>query len=145
MIVIGTAGYGNDTWAIGHSYADKPVLTPAIYNPAAPAGSRWSRNGYSASTVPRMYHSTATLLPDGEGVTFMIFLEYDIEVGFRIRLRVWIEPKPRLHCGTKCCIPHRIPDRNTLPSLLQSKAAATQGITGSVYLRWTIFQRPVEL
>lgn len=62
---LGTAGYGNDSWAIGHSYADKPVLTPAIYNPATPPGSRWSRNGYSASTVPRMYHSSATLLPDG--------------------------------------------------------------------------------
>ncbi|KAF9046801.1 copper radical oxidase [Hymenopellis radicata] len=61
----GTAGYGNDTWAIGHSYADDPILTPVMYNPDAPAGKRWSSDGLGASTVPRMYHSTATLVPDG--------------------------------------------------------------------------------
>ncbi|KAF5351680.1 hypothetical protein D9756_007693 [Leucocoprinus leucothites] len=62
---MGTAGYGNDSWAIGQSYADDPVLTPAIYDPNAPAGQRWSQDGLKASTVPRMYHSAATLLPDG--------------------------------------------------------------------------------
>ncbi|KAF8971281.1 hypothetical protein BDZ97DRAFT_1901791 [Flammula alnicola] len=62
---LGTAGYGNDTWAIGHSYADSPVLTPVIYDPSAPRGSRWSADGLQASTVPRLYHSSATLLPDG--------------------------------------------------------------------------------
>ncbi|PCH36106.1 copper radical oxidase [Wolfiporia cocos MD-104 SS10] len=61
----GTAGYGNNSWAIGQSYADHPVLAPVIYDPAAPAGSRWSREGLQNSTVPRMYHSSATLLPDG--------------------------------------------------------------------------------
>ncbi|KAI0930066.1 hypothetical protein AcV5_006867 [Taiwanofungus camphoratus] len=61
----GVAGYGNSTWAIGQSYADNPVLAPVIYDPAAPAGQKWSREGLSASTVPRMYHSSATLLPDG--------------------------------------------------------------------------------
>ncbi|KAJ7141391.1 glyoxal oxidase N-terminus-domain-containing protein [Mycena epipterygia] len=61
----GVAGYGNDSWAIGMSYADNPVLTPVIYDPSAAAGSRWSRAGLNASTVPRMYHSSATLLPDG--------------------------------------------------------------------------------
>ncbi|EJU01106.1 glyoxal oxidase [Dacryopinax primogenitus] len=61
----GTAGYGNDTWAIGHSYADNPVLTPLVYDPRLPAGNRWSRQGLGSSTVPRMYHSSALLLPDG--------------------------------------------------------------------------------
>ncbi|KAJ6521956.1 glyoxal oxidase [Mycena vulgaris] len=61
----GTAGYGNESWAIGMSYADNPVLTPVMYDPSASAGSRWSRAGLNASTVPRMYHSSATLLPDG--------------------------------------------------------------------------------
>ncbi|KIY67090.1 copper radical oxidase [Cylindrobasidium torrendii FP15055 ss-10] len=61
----GTAGYGNDTWAIGQSYADKPVLLPTIYDPEAAAGKRWSSAGLKASTIPRMYHSSATLLPDG--------------------------------------------------------------------------------
>ncbi|KIM45417.1 copper radical oxidase [Hebeloma cylindrosporum] len=62
---LGTAGYGNNSWAIGHSYGDSPVLTPAIYDPDAARGSRWSTAGLTASTVPRLYHSSATLLPDG--------------------------------------------------------------------------------
>ncbi|EDR02674.1 uncharacterized protein LACBIDRAFT_308210 [Laccaria bicolor S238N-H82] len=62
----GTAGYGNDTWAVGQSYADDPVLTPLIYDPKAAAGKQWSSDGFSPSTVPRMYHSSATLLPDGD-------------------------------------------------------------------------------
>ncbi|KAG5641947.1 hypothetical protein DXG03_003936 [Asterophora parasitica] len=61
----GTSGYGNQSWAIGMSYADQPTLTPAIYDPEAPARQRWSRDGLSASKVPRMYHSSAILLPDG--------------------------------------------------------------------------------
>ncbi|PPQ72942.1 hypothetical protein CVT24_000185 [Panaeolus cyanescens] len=62
---LGTAGYGNDSWAIGHSYADNPVLKPAIYDPEAEDGERWSSDGLQASGIPRMYHSSATLLPDG--------------------------------------------------------------------------------
>ncbi|KAK0476749.1 glyoxal oxidase [Armillaria novae-zelandiae] len=75
--VLCTAGYGNDTWAIGQSYADKPVLQPIIYDPSAPKGSRWSSQGLSPSTVPRMYHSAATLLPDGAGITYPT--EYRVE------------------------------------------------------------------
>lgn len=62
----GTAGYGNTTYTVAQSYADQPITAPAIYNPAAPAGQRWTRNGLSPSTVPRMYHSSATLMPDGK-------------------------------------------------------------------------------
>ena len=61
----GTAGYGNTTWAIGHSYADDPVLLPKLYDPSAPQGQRWSSKNLLASTVPRLYHSSATLLADG--------------------------------------------------------------------------------
>ncbi|CUA72193.1 Isoleucine--tRNA ligase [Rhizoctonia solani] len=61
----GVAGYGNVSWAIGQSYADQPVYKPIIYDPNAPAGSRWSRAGLDQSTVARMYHSSATILPDG--------------------------------------------------------------------------------
>ncbi|KAF5357290.1 hypothetical protein D9758_005833 [Tetrapyrgos nigripes] len=61
----GTAGYGNDTWAIGESYGDNPVLQPVVYDPAAPKGQRWSSDGLSPSTIGRLYHSTALLLPDG--------------------------------------------------------------------------------
>ncbi|KAG8921616.1 hypothetical protein FRC00_008432, partial [Tulasnella sp. 408] len=62
---MGTAGYGTDPWTKGDSYADGPIFKPLIYDPAKPAGSRFSDEGLSESTVARMYHSTATLLPDG--------------------------------------------------------------------------------
>ncbi|KAI9567891.1 TPR-like protein [Boletus coccyginus] len=41
-----------------------PVGTPAIYNPNVPKGSRWSNAGLGSSSIARMYHSTAILLPD---------------------------------------------------------------------------------
>ncbi|KAF7315671.1 hypothetical protein MIND_00082700 [Mycena indigotica] len=81
----GTAGYGNDSWALGQSYADGPVLTPAIYNSTAPPGSRWSRDGLSASTIPRMYHSSATLLPDGSVLVSGSNPNSDYNVGPKIK------------------------------------------------------------
>ncbi|KAG8896391.1 hypothetical protein FRB99_008918 [Tulasnella sp. 403] len=61
----GTAGYGNDSWAIGHSYADNPLYTALIYDPNKPLGSRMSSAGLGKLNVERMYHSSSTLLPDG--------------------------------------------------------------------------------
>lgn len=68
----GTAGYAEMTgetptyaqMPFGMSLASGPVLTPAIYNPNAPPGQRWDRSGQQSS-IPRLYHSTALLLPDG--------------------------------------------------------------------------------
>jgi len=48
----------------GGFQADGPVLQPLIYNPAAAAGSRFTTQ--PATAIPRLYHSTATLLPSGE-------------------------------------------------------------------------------
>ena|SRR6266404_614051 len=44
------------------SYADHPILLPVVHNSLAPAGSQWTRDGFYASTIPRMCRSTATLL-----------------------------------------------------------------------------------
>jgi hypothetical protein len=66
----GTAGYGTATGQdpgplpFDESYATGPVFTPAIYNPNAPAGKRWSNQGLGKSEIPRLYHSSAILLPD---------------------------------------------------------------------------------
>ena len=68
----GTAGYADatgetpslDLMPYGQSLAAGPVGTPSIYNASAPAGSRWSTQGLGASTIPRLYHSSALLLPD---------------------------------------------------------------------------------
>ena len=69
----GTAGYAQrtlttttfDAMPYGESLATGPVGQPAIYKPDAPAGSRWSSAGLGSSNIPRLYHSSALLLPDG--------------------------------------------------------------------------------
>jgi Domain of unknown function (DUF1929) len=62
---VGVSGYGNQTWTVGDSYADSPVYSPVIFDPSQSSGKKWSRDGLKDSPIPRMYHSTATLLPDG--------------------------------------------------------------------------------
>lgn len=49
---------------INESNADHPVFTPLIYDPNAAPGRRFTVAPIS-SNIPRMYHSTATLIPDG--------------------------------------------------------------------------------
>lgn len=61
----GTAGYGNQSWAIGQSYGDGPIYAPLYYDRSKPNGQRLSRTGMGNSTVMRMYHSSALLLLDG--------------------------------------------------------------------------------
>lgn len=50
----GTAGWG---------YGTSPALAPYLYRPNASSGKRFTVLG--GSTIPRMYHSTANVLPDG--------------------------------------------------------------------------------
>jgi hypothetical protein len=69
----GTAGYATATgqtpnvaqMPFGESLASGPVGQPALYTPGAPSGSRWSQAGFATSNIPRLYHSSAMLLPDG--------------------------------------------------------------------------------
>jgi len=68
----GTAGYSTSTpttpsysnMPYGMSLASGPVFQPAIYDPHAPQGQRWSNTGLNASQIPRLYHSSALLLAD---------------------------------------------------------------------------------
>ena len=55
---------GARTGSGGGFMADDPVYQPVIYNPVAPAGSRFQT--MPATTIPRLYHAVATLLPSGE-------------------------------------------------------------------------------
>ena len=48
----------------GGFMADGPILTPSIYNHSAPAGQRFTPQ--PSTNIPRLYHSTAILLPSGE-------------------------------------------------------------------------------
>ncbi|KAF9261122.1 DUF1929-domain-containing protein [Marasmius fiardii PR-910] len=68
----GTAGYSDHTgqtssyadMPFGMSLASGPVGTPAIYDPNAKAGRRWTNAGLQTSNIARLYHSSAILLPD---------------------------------------------------------------------------------
>lgn len=65
-IATGTAGYTNNPnqagQPVGNSFGDNPVLNHYLYDPTKPAGQRWSHVG--RARVGRLYHSSATLLPD---------------------------------------------------------------------------------
>ncbi|KAF8907539.1 glyoxal oxidase N-terminus-domain-containing protein [Mucidula mucida] len=61
----GVAGYGNVANRVGQSNADNPAFTPVVYDPAAPAGSRFSSSGIPTTNIARIYHSTASLTPNG--------------------------------------------------------------------------------
>ncbi|KAF9457739.1 copper radical oxidase [Collybia nuda] len=50
---------------IGVSNADHPITKPVLYTPNAPIGHRFSNEGLPSSEIPRMYHSTVTLTPNG--------------------------------------------------------------------------------
>lgn len=59
VLIINGAGSGTAGFEIGR----EPVLSPVIYRPDNPIGSRFEAQ--SSSSIPRMYHSTAVLLRDG--------------------------------------------------------------------------------
>lgn len=59
VLVINGAQAGSQ----GFNLASKPCLSPLLYQPSAAAGLRFMT--LTASETPRMYHSTANLLPDG--------------------------------------------------------------------------------
>jgi hypothetical protein len=50
---------------VGDSNADNPASSPVLYDPNAAPGNRFSSTGIS-SNINRMYHSTATLTPNGD-------------------------------------------------------------------------------
>lgn len=69
----GTAGYSNVSWNTfnGVHYeglSQSPTYTPLLYDPSKPLGSRLTSAGFQASTIARLYHSSAILVPDGSVV-----------------------------------------------------------------------------
>ncbi|KAK9071599.1 hypothetical protein SSX86_008028 [Deinandra increscens subsp. villosa] len=54
---------GAEAGSQGFEMATKPCLHPVLYKPDEPVGTRFTV--LKPGTVPRMYHSTANLLPDG--------------------------------------------------------------------------------
>ena len=105
----GTAGYGfvssfffvwilqRGTWIfflrifqafdkVGNSSATNPAFLPVLYDPFAPEGNRFSSAGIPASTIARMYHSTASLTPNG---TVMVGKNLFFEIIENIYIRSW--------------------------------------------------------
>ncbi|KAE9600134.1 hypothetical protein Lal_00045962 [Lupinus albus] len=59
VLIVNGAGSGTAGWRYGRN----PVLNPFLYKTNSPLGSRFELQ--NASTIPRMYHSTAVLVRDG--------------------------------------------------------------------------------
>jgi len=60
----GFSGFGSVIDPVGGSNADHPALSPLMYSPDKPAGQRFTPLTVR-SDIPRMYHSVATLTPNG--------------------------------------------------------------------------------
>ncbi|KAK9812389.1 hypothetical protein WJX73_007024 [Symbiochloris irregularis] len=81
VVVLNGAAIGFAGGYPSRGFASQPVTKPQLYNPAAPAGKRWS--GLLAdSNVPRLYHSTILLLPTGEVLAAgsEVTLEYKVQI-----------------------------------------------------------------
>lgn len=59
LLVVNGARRGCAGW----NYADDPVLEPWVYRPGDDEGERFTM--LAATTIPRMYHSSSAVLPDG--------------------------------------------------------------------------------
>ncbi|GAA6006170.1 hypothetical protein JCM10207_000549 [Rhodosporidiobolus poonsookiae] len=86
----GIAGYGNVKDEVGASNSKTPAKTPILYDPLAETGNEWT-TGFPAGSSERLYHSSATLLPDGsvwiagsnpnDGVSTVTYkTHYDVEI-----------------------------------------------------------------
>jgi hypothetical protein len=111
----GTAGYSQKTGEIdnfgdmpyGESLAGGPVGTPAIYDPNAAQGSRWTNKGLASTDIARMYHSSAMLLPDGSvfiagsnpnvdvNITTIFPTEYRAEIFYPPYFSATTRPQPK--------------------------------------------------
>jgi len=91
----GVAGYQNVKQQVGQSNADNPAFTPVIYDPYAPGGKRFYCGDYMpTSSIPRLYHSVATLTPRGDILIAGSNPNFDrSEVKYATEYRVeWLSP-----------------------------------------------------
>ncbi|KAK7449324.1 hypothetical protein VKT23_013467 [Stygiomarasmius scandens] len=61
----GYAAFGTVVDLVSNSNADHPNFTPLLYDPGAPVGMRFSREGLPATDIARLYHSSTSLTPNG--------------------------------------------------------------------------------
>ncbi|KAK7300842.1 hypothetical protein RJT34_11693 [Clitoria ternatea] len=76
----------------GFELASNPCLNPVLYRPDQPVGLRFMV--LNPGTVPRMYHSTANLLPDGRvllaGSNPHVFYRFDAEFPTELRIEAFL-------------------------------------------------------
>ncbi|KAK1430201.1 hypothetical protein QVD17_12772 [Tagetes erecta] len=89
---------GAEAGTQGFEMASKPCLYPLLYRPGEPVGLRFMT--LNPSFVPRMYHSTANLLPDGRvliaGSNPHYFYKFDAEFPTELRIEAF-SPEYLLH------------------------------------------------
>ncbi|KAH7285276.1 hypothetical protein KP509_33G020200 [Ceratopteris richardii] len=88
VLIVNGAQNGSQGWG----YATQPCLRPLVYRPTAPSGStRFVVQ--SATTIARVYHSTANLLPDGRvliaGSNTHQFYTFTGEFPTELRVEAW--------------------------------------------------------
>ncbi|KAI8556741.1 hypothetical protein RHMOL_Rhmol05G0278200 [Rhododendron molle] len=87
VIIINGAQAGSQ----GFGLATNPCLTPVLYQPNLPLGSRFTM--LNPGTVPRLYHSTANLLPDGRillaGSNSHYYYSFDGEYPTELRIEAF--------------------------------------------------------
>ncbi|KAK1321791.1 hypothetical protein QJS10_CPA03g01757 [Acorus calamus] len=86
VLIINGAGSGSQGFGLGAN----PVLHPVLYRPDQPSGLRFMV--LNPTSIPRMYHSTANLLPDGRvlisGSNPHYFYKFGEGVKFPTELRI---------------------------------------------------------
>ncbi|KAJ7738861.1 glyoxal oxidase N-terminus-domain-containing protein [Mycena maculata] len=88
----GLGSYGNVPDAVGPaSNADHPAFTPVVYDPTGPAERRFSSQDIPASAIPRLYHSTATLTPNGSILLAGSNPNTDITIGTKYQTEYRLE------------------------------------------------------
>ncbi|KAL6534319.1 hypothetical protein OROHE_013244 [Orobanche hederae] len=82
---------GAQAGAQGFELASEPCLYPVLYRPDQPVGLRFMT--LNAGSIPRMYHSTANLLPDGRvliaGSNPHFFYKFGVEFPTELRIEAF--------------------------------------------------------
>ncbi|KAH8111633.1 hypothetical protein DFH11DRAFT_1745591 [Phellopilus nigrolimitatus] len=138
----GTAGYAQATgqtpsfggMVYGESLCADFAFAPAIYNPNAAKGSRWSDAGLQASTIARLYHSSAILLPDTSVLIADSNPNVDVNTStiFPTNYKAEIFYPPILRLDAPC--PHRY-FNVTIPASSYSGSANDAAANTAVWLR----------
>ena len=135
----GFSGWDSVQNTVGNSNADHAALVPSLYTPAAALGQRFSNAGMPSSGIPRMYHSTASLTPQGNffiggsnpnnGSNFTTGFEFPTELRIQtLDPPFMFVPRPRiLDMPAKIGFGQRVSVPISVPNNLNRRDANVQG------------------